>query len=469
MDDTSDLSTFRWDLADPHTSVVTSAAEKLDSGRPTVLSHTINTRTVEEGSETSENIGVPASSGRMLEDVPLQKKTLSSFQLPPLSKAYERSHSDFGHTRITTTGFVNPLGRSIPQKTLPTGLDESSVLSVMPPTLEQPITRQAPINKAPKPVRGGLSSRGHGSHRPSLLRNSSIADGESSKFSVTVAPPPHPKTQPRISQLDQNNSDSTSPLGGELGYTPGRQGGGGRYINEYGIEIPVGGTVKGGPNYIRPTSPASSISTIPRRGGPPKSFHSASGTPSQNLSIPPMKRERPFKNVQDRDTTIPLSKKRGRPFNTAEAAAAAAESTSSDLSQKKRGRHAKAPSDLVFLPPPEPVFHPFLCEWKSCPAELHNLDTLKNHLFKVHSKKLSSGRYSCLWADCGLPRKTIDVVTQVPKVVVINYQFKTRMELHNHFYQVHLMPFAWHMGDGCRGTSLGRSYIVWESVIFEDC
>jgi len=122
-------------------------------------------------------------------------------------------------------------------------------------------------------------------------------------------------------------------------------------------------------------------------------------------------------------------------------------------SRQKRGpgRPPKTPFDL---PLPKPMFYPFLCEWKNCPAELHNLETLRNHLFNVHSRKLTSGSYVCLWADCGAKGNIVDEKTQTQRIAAINFKFKTKKELHSHIEQAHLIPFAWHMGDGSKATSL---------------
>ncbi|KAJ6440773.1 transcription factor Zn, C2H2 [Purpureocillium lavendulum] len=108
---------------------------------------------------------------------------------------------------------------------------------------------------------------------------------------------------------------------------------------------------------------------------------------------------------------------------------------------KRRGRPPKPPS-----PPPEavyrslkPQFADFLCEWAGCKAELHNLETLRRHLFAVHGRS-----EVCMWAKCAQrePRQTL----------VSGDQFRQHVE------EAHLVPFAWHMGDGPQnrvGGSLG--------------
>lgn len=96
------------------------------------------------------------------------------------------------------------------------------------------------------------------------------------------------------------------------------------------------------------------------------------------------------------------------------------------LAYKKRGR----PSRPVSPPPHElyrrqnPRFLAFLCEWKGCKAELHNLETLQKHVRIVHP-----GNY-CAWGKCK-GDVHFDSLTQ-------------------HVEDKHLVPLSWHVGDGPR-------------------
>ena len=53
------------------------------------------------------------------------------------------------------------------------------------------------------------------------------------------------------------------------------------------------------------------------------------------------------------------------------------------------GRHSSAPSYKIYK-----------CRWGHCPAELHNLDTLRKHIRKQHRERLGDGPWPCKWADC---------------------------------------------------------------------
>ncbi|PMD35276.1 hypothetical protein L207DRAFT_637659 [Hyaloscypha variabilis F] len=204
-------------------------------------------------------------------------------------------------------------------------------------------------------------------------------------------------------------------------------------------------------------APSPASYSAPRRGRPPKSSNFVVEIPN----LTPKKRGRSFEKGQNVPSTAPSYKKRGRPFATAESAAkaaakaaarAAAASDSGDGLAKKKGRPFKIRTQLN-IPVPEPIYIPFLCEWKGCPAELHNLETLKAHVFNVHNKKQPSGSRICLWGKCGAKYEASDEATETGTLDERN-RFMTKAEWKSHINQRHLIPFAWHMGDGPKGTSL---------------
>ncbi|KAK4656150.1 hypothetical protein QC762_308750 [Podospora pseudocomata] len=104
-----------------------------------------------------------------------------------------------------------------------------------------------------------------------------------------------------------------------------------------------------------------------------------------------------------------------------------------------------------------PKFPVFICEWEGCPAQLHNLETLRKHIFIVHGqpevppapsssssavagpdeKHSDDGLIVCKWAKC--------ISSPTPR---FQDDFRTHVE------EVHLVPFAWHCGDGPQNTSV---------------
>lgn len=103
---------------------------------------------------------------------------------------------------------------------------------------------------------------------------------------------------------------------------------------------------------------------------------------------------------------------------------------------KRRGRPPRQES-----PPPRQLylglrvpFLAFLCEWEGCRAELHNLETLRRHVGAVH---VAGARGRCGWgARC----------REGPPLA------GGRRELEEHVEERHLVPLAWHVGDGPRNT-----------------
>ncbi|KAL2110291.1 hypothetical protein VUR80DRAFT_1401 [Thermomyces stellatus] len=72
---------------------------------------------------------------------------------------------------------------------------------------------------------------------------------------------------------------------------------------------------------------------------------------------------------------------------------------------------------------------PYMCEWKDCKSELHNLSTLEKHVRVVHCR---GKRKECLWRKCADART----------------RFDTDEELDEHLRRAHFIPYAWHYGDG---------------------
>ncbi|KAI6961869.1 hypothetical protein KC332_g16282 [Hortaea werneckii] len=126
-------------------------------------------------------------------------------------------------------------------------------------------------------------------------------------------------------------------------------------------------------------------------------------------------------------------KKKGRPVGWRKAihsreALGLAPATGANSHQSGPSRPRQKPAPVV-----EPKYQVFKCKWKDCHAELHNLETLKKHVIKLHGKPNANRKFGCLWDDCNvLPLADVTVWTQ-------------------HFDRQHLQPIAWKQGDGPRG------------------
>lgn len=106
---------------------------------------------------------------------------------------------------------------------------------------------------------------------------------------------------------------------------------------------------------------------------------------------------------------------------------------------KRRGRRPKQAS-----PPPRELYHAldppfvaFLCEWRGCRAELHNLETLRRHVGIVHLEEEEEDEgeeWCCMWGKCGRG-EPVTAFSGLP-------------QLESHMEGAHMEPFAWHVGDG---------------------
>ena len=89
--------------------------------------------------------------------------------------------------------------------------------------------------------------------------------------------------------------------------------------------------------------------------------------------------------------------------------------------------------------PSSPVYQVYPCQWEDCVAELHNLDTLRKHVFKLHAKT----SHACRWHGCAVEEEATESLEA----------------LQNHLEKDHFGPLAWRLGDGPRieGGSDGES------------
>ncbi|TKA70484.1 hypothetical protein B0A49_06301 [Cryomyces minteri] len=112
--------------------------------------------------------------------------------------------------------------------------------------------------------------------------------------------------------------------------------------------------------------------------------------------------------------------------------------------KRSRGSRAKeAKKD------PQPAYLVFKCQWRDCRAELHNLETLREHVTKLHGKPAIHGGYDCFWDGC---RQAIVSVGERGKgkaaMKHASVDFSTQSEWSSHMEKVHFSPLAWSLGDG---------------------
>ncbi|RKF58804.1 putative c2h2 finger domain-containing protein [Erysiphe neolycopersici] len=118
---------------------------------------------------------------------------------------------------------------------------------------------------------------------------------------------------------------------------------------------------------------------------------------------------------------------------------------------------------------PDPIYHPFKCEWEGCRAELMNMEILRKHVYTVHGKKLEDGGRRCLWGGCGLVRKETcsEELTTASRnanglIIASITIYLRKTDWKEHMEKIHLIPFSWHMGDGPCGSRLAKPSTVWQ-------
>jgi hypothetical protein len=97
-----------------------------------------------------------------------------------------------------------------------------------------------------------------------------------------------------------------------------------------------------------------------------------------------------------------------------------------------------------------PRYQSYKCQWQNCSAELHNLETLKKHVFKVHRKATLRNTLECLWSDCGREVTSHDPNTNLTMEKHTPHSFDLDLEndWRNHIQETHFDPLSWELGDG---------------------
>ncbi|KAK7727038.1 hypothetical protein SLS57_003068 [Botryosphaeria dothidea] len=112
--------------------------------------------------------------------------------------------------------------------------------------------------------------------------------------------------------------------------------------------------------------------------------------------------------------------------------------------------NSRSPS--VASPRKAPVsYSVYKCQWENCAAELHNMETLRKHVFKFHYTQNINRKWPCYWGACQENERFIDPRTGRPN------GFSVSEDLKDHIEFAHLGPKSWELGDGHAG-GLSESY-----------
>jgi hypothetical protein len=166
----------------------------------------------------------------------------------------------------------------------------------------------------------------------------------------------------------------------------------------------------------------------------------------------------------------PVAKKRGRKAKDQEGAV-------KEKAAKRPTSKFPVPKDFDSeIPLPKANYNVYICEWKGCPAELHNLETLRRHVYVEHNKKLPCGGRECLWAECttksqsDIPNegKEVECAAQslsnipseekkVSEDLKQTAKFDTEAQWKKHIEDEHMVPISWQIGDGPKVSPLSKS------------
>lgn len=131
-------------------------------------------------------------------------------------------------------------------------------------------------------------------------------------------------------------------------------------------------------------------------------------------------------------------KKKGRPIGWRKAihsreAAGLEPASNANKSKEPKQFTPKKEKQVV-----DPLYQVYKCQWGGCSAELHNLDTLKKHIVKVHGTENDANKYECWWKGCGAATRHEGKVAN----------FDTIEEWIGHVEEKHMNPIGWKLGDG---------------------
>ncbi|KAH1520391.1 hypothetical protein KXX06_008637 [Aspergillus fumigatus] len=130
---------------------------------------------------------------------------------------------------------------------------------------------------------------------------------------------------------------------------------------------------------------------------------------------PSQPQPKPGPSIQIRTKTQPPPKAKSSPRS------------STNMVGRRPGRPPASSKIEVTIPITSQIpYKVYTCGWEKCQAELHNLEMLKKHIFKIHVPYT----LTCQWKDCTF-RENLPAV-----------------QLYKHVLSEHVVSIAWTLGDG---------------------
>ena len=158
------------------------------------------------------------------------------------------------------------------------------------------------------------------------------------------------------------------------------------------------------------STPSSTPARVPGRIGRPPGARNKQSRPDKGVGKkgrPPIDSNPVFATISsqpNRETSTPVRQSGLRNVMTPTSGIAIVIPSRSpsiaDIGSAKQGKGVIKPEESRGRHPSESSYKVYKCHWQHCPAELHNLDTLRKHVRKQHRERLGNGPWQCRWADC---------------------------------------------------------------------
>lgn len=230
------------------------------------------------------------------------------------------------------------------------------------------------------------------------------------------------------------------------------------------------------PHFTRPSPSASSIQ--PAQAAMNNSVHHAqslagpsdrSGTPSGSTPVGYAAFRSQAVTLDENGMPV---KKKGRPVGWRKAIHSkeaqglspttkpAARMTGNDQI-KRRGRPPKHAVSVQEPRRPDPQYSVWRCQWEGCHAELHNLDTLRKHIVRIHGVSVNN-LFRCHWASCSVGGQGLDAPLWAKSKQLPPSSRHTFPEISSwvaHMEDAHLRSLARLLGDGPRSGLSGETAV----------
>jgi hypothetical protein len=136
-----------------------------------------------------------------------------------------------------------------------------------------------------------------------------------------------------------------------------------------------------------------------------------------------------------------IPKRRGRPPGA----------KSKNMSVAAMHRAARQVTSVTSPSPSGPHLPVFRCRWKGCRAHLHNSETLRQHISKLHGQlEDNTNEYACWWKKCQFLKEDSECMWEPVQT------FSSHQDWLKHIERDHIFPITLKQGDGPSTKHIGK-------------